>query len=71
VTTIQRPEIKTMANHEAAFAGETMAHIKYRYFSKLAREAGDEDTARTFEATADQEVSMPSATWTCSTPRPP
>ncbi|WP_293604128.1 rubrerythrin family protein [Polaromonas sp. UBA4122] len=52
----QRPEIKTMANLEAAFAGESMAHIKYRYFAKLAREAGDEDTARTFEETADQEV---------------
>ena len=50
------PEIKTLANLEAAFAGESMAHIKYRYFAKLAREAGDEDTARTFEATADQEV---------------
>ena len=24
----QRPEIKTMANLEAAFAGESMAHIK-------------------------------------------
>jgi rubrerythrin len=56
MTTAQRPEIKTLANLEAAFAGESMAHIKYRYFAKLAREAGDEDTARTFEATADQEV---------------
>ena len=56
MTTQQRPEIKTMANLEAAFAGESMAHIKYRYFAKLAREAGDEETARTFEATADQEV---------------
>lgn len=52
----QRPEIKTMANLEAAFAGESMAHIKYRYFAKLAREAGDETTARAFEETADQEV---------------
>lgn len=51
-----RPEIKTIANLEAAFAGESMAHIKYRYFARLAREAGDEDTARTFEETADQEV---------------
>ena len=51
-----RPEIKTMANLESAFAGESMAHIKYRYFAKLAREAGDEATARTFEETADQEV---------------
>ena len=54
--TAQRPAIKTIANLEAAFAGESMAHIKYRYFAKLAREAGDETTARTFEATADQEV---------------
>jgi rubrerythrin len=52
----QRPEIKTFANLEAAFAGESMAHIKYRYFAKLAREAGDEATARAFEETADQEV---------------
>ena len=55
-TTPQRPEIKTMANLESAFAGESMAHIKYRYFAKLAREMGDEATARTFEETADQEV---------------
>ena len=52
----QRPDIKTLANLEAAFAGESMAHIKYRYFARLAREAGDEDTAKAFEATADQEV---------------
>lgn len=52
----QRPEIKTLANLEAAFAGESMAHIKYRYFAKLAREMGDEDTARAFEATAGQEL---------------
>jgi rubrerythrin len=53
---MQRPELKTWQNLEAAFAGESMAHIKYRYFAKLAREAGDEETARTFEETADQEV---------------
>jgi rubrerythrin len=47
---------KTMENLEAAFAGESMAHIKYRYFARLARAAGDGDTARTFEETADQEV---------------
>jgi rubrerythrin len=51
-----RPELKTYANLEAAFAGESMAHIKYRYFAKLARAAGDEETAKVFEATADQEV---------------
>jgi rubrerythrin len=46
----------TIENLEAAFAGESMAHIKYRYFARVAREAGDEETARVFEATADQEV---------------
>ena len=56
MTIAQRPEIRTMANLEAAFAGESMAHIKYRYFAKIAREMGDEATARTFEETADQEV---------------
>ena len=55
-TTTSRPEIKTIANLESAFAGESMAHIKYRYFAKLAREAGDIDTAVAFEATADQEA---------------
>ena len=46
----------TIKNLESAFAGESMAHIKYRYFAKLARAAGDEGTARIFEETADQEV---------------
>jgi rubrerythrin len=46
----------TIQNLEAAFAGESMAHIKYRYFAKLARAAGDVATAEAFEATADQEV---------------
>ncbi len=53
---MKRPAIKTMENLESAFAGESMAHIKYRYFAKLARAAGDEATARVFEDTADQEV---------------
>ena len=52
----QRPEIKTLANLESAFAGESMAHIKYRYFAKIAREMGDELTARTFEEPATPEV---------------
>jgi rubrerythrin len=51
-----KPESITIRNLEAAFAGESMAHIKYRYFAKLAREAGDLQTARIFEETADQEV---------------
>ena len=53
---MKRPEIKTVANLESAFAGESMAHIKYRYFAKIARATGDEETARVFEETADQEV---------------
>lgn len=53
---MQVPEIKTIQNLEAAFAGESMAHIKYRYFAKLARAAGDEATAKIFEDTAAQEV---------------
>ena len=53
---MQRPELKTWQNLEAAFAGESMAHVKYRYFAKIARAAGDEETARVFEDTADQEV---------------
>src|SRR5947209_674383 len=46
----------TIENLEAAFAGESMAHIKYRYFAKLAREAGAEEVAQIFEDTAEQEV---------------
>jgi rubrerythrin len=50
------PTSVTIQNLEAAFAGEAMAHIKYRYFAKIAREAGAEDVAKIFEETADQEV---------------
>lgn len=46
----------TIQNLEAAFAGESMAHTKYRYFAKLCRAAGDEATAKVFESTADQEL---------------
>jgi rubrerythrin len=46
----------TIDNLEAAFAGESMAHIKYRYFARLARAAGAIEVAEAFEATADQEV---------------
>ena len=52
-----KPETSaTIKNLESAFAGESMAHIKYRYFARLCRAAGDEETAKTFEETADQEV---------------
>jgi rubrerythrin len=33
-----------------------MAHIKYRYFAKLARAEGYEEVAKHFEHTADQEI---------------
>ena len=46
----------TLKNLESALAGESMAHIKYRYFAKLAREEGYEEVAKHFEHTADQEI---------------
>lgn len=46
----------TIKNLEAAFAGESMAHIKYLYFARICRAAGDESTAKVFEETAAQEV---------------
>ena len=46
----------TLANLESALAGESMAHIKYRYFARIAREEGYEDVAKHFEHTADQEI---------------
>ena len=50
------PESVTVKNLESAFAGESMAHIKYRYFARLCRALGDEETAKVFEATAEQEI---------------
>jgi rubrerythrin len=46
----------TLKNLENALAGESMAHIKYRYFAKIAREEGHEEVAQHFEHTADQEL---------------
>ena len=46
----------TMKNLEAAFAGESQAHTKYRYFARLARAEGYEEVARHFEHTAEQEL---------------
>lgn len=46
----------TGKNLEAAFAGESMAFMKYSYFAKLARVMGDEPTAKAFEDTAQQEI---------------
>ena len=47
---------RTEANLQTAFAGESMANRKYLYFAKLAREKGDEETAKLFEETADAET---------------
>ena len=46
----------TIKNLESALAGESMAHIKYRYFAKIARAEGYEEVAKHFEHTADQEL---------------
>lgn len=46
----------TVKNLEAAFAGESMAYIKYMYFAKIARAEGHEDVAKHFEHTASQEI---------------
>jgi len=46
----------TIKNLEYAFAGESQAHTKYRYFAKIARDEGYEDVAQHFEHTADQEL---------------
>ena len=46
----------TLKNLESALAGESMAHIKYRYFAKIARAEGHEEIAQHFEHTADQEI---------------
>lgn len=51
-----KPISNTFKNLESAFAGESMAHIKYTYFAQIARAEGDEDTAAIFEATAAQEI---------------
>lgn len=46
----------TLKNLETALAGESQAHIKYRYFARIAREEGHEEVAKHFEHTADQEL---------------
>jgi len=46
----------TLDNLASALAGESQAHVKYRYFARIAREEGFEDVARHFEHTADQEL---------------
>ena len=46
----------TTKNLQSAFAGESQAHTKYRYFARIARAEGFEDIAQHFEHTADQEL---------------
>jgi len=46
----------TIKNLESALAGESQAHIKYRYFARIARKEGFEEVAKHFEHTADQEL---------------
>jgi rubrerythrin len=46
----------TLDNLASALAGESQAHVKYRYFAKIARAEGHEEVARHFEHTADQEL---------------
>jgi rubrerythrin len=53
---MSQPNTKTHRNLEAAFAGESMAHIKYLHFARIARARGDEEVAKVFEETAKQEV---------------
>lgn len=53
---MQNTKSPTIQNLEAAFAGESMAHIKYMWFARQCRKAGDETTAKVFEDTAAQEM---------------
>lgn len=46
----------TLKNLESALAGESQAHIKYRYFAQIARAEGFEEVAKHFEHTASQEL---------------
>jgi len=46
----------TLENLASALAGESQAHIKYRYFARIAREEGYQEVAQHFEHTADQEL---------------
>ena len=49
-------ESSTLDNLASALAGESQAHIKYRYFARIARAEGYEEIAQHFEHTADQEL---------------
>lgn len=51
------PTSETEKNLQAAFAGEAMANRRYLYFAQIARSLGNEDVAKLFERTAQQETS--------------
>src|SRR3569833_554679 len=53
---MQNTTSPTIQNLEAAFAGESMAHIKYLWFARQSRKVGDEATAKVYEDTAAQEM---------------
>lgn len=46
----------TLKNLESAFAGESMAHMKYLHFAGIARANGHLEVAKVFEDTAAQEI---------------
>jgi rubrerythrin len=46
----------TQANLEAAFAGESMANRKYLFFADVAKQLGNNDLAKLFRDTANQET---------------
>jgi rubrerythrin len=55
----------TLDNLASALAGESQAHVKYRYFARIAREEGHEEIAEHFEHTADQELLHAWGHWNC------
>lgn len=46
---------KTEENLKAAFAGESQAHMKYKYYASKAKKEGYEQIAALFQETADNE----------------
>ena len=47
---------RTLVNLEAAFGGESMANRKYLFFAEVAKQLGNNDLARLFRDTANQET---------------
>ena len=63
-----KPDSVTIQNLEAAFAGESMAHIKYMWFARLCRAAGDETPPRCSKIPLRRKSCTPSAMPNCSSP---